>query len=85
VQYHNIGSYESDTGTPITQEITRQTVWSVLTSGIATISAGGINAGQVLGVAQGTTTVEASVGTTNSNLKIPQLYSPLNVSPLTQQ
>jgi hypothetical protein len=85
VQYHDIGSYESDTGAPITQEITRQTSWTLLNSGIATITAGGINAGQVLGVAQGTTTVEASISTINNNVKIPQLYSPLNVSPLTQQ
>ncbi len=85
VQFHMIGYYGTSTDVngneiPITQEITRQTVWSVLTVSVASINGSGVNAGQVLGVAQGTTQVEAVV--TSSTVKVPQLYSPLVINPI---
>jgi len=84
VQFHTIGYYESDTGTPITQEITRQTVWSIIVAGtsIATITAGGIDGGQARGTAQGNTLIEGMVNV--SSLNVPQMYSPLIVGPVIQ-
>ena len=85
VQFHMIGYYGTTTDAsgneiPITQEITRQTAWSVLSLSVASMTAGGINAGEVVGLAQGSTQVEGIV--TSSTVKVPQLYSPLVINPI---
>jgi len=60
VQFHAVGTYDSGT---VTQEITRQVSWSSSDSTVASVSSGGLTAGQALGLsAQHTVTITATDG-----------------------
>ncbi|WP_029922888.1 Ig-like domain-containing protein [Nevskia soli] len=87
VRFHAIGTFggvqpgPGGTEVPITQEVTRQTTWTSSNPGVASISSSGLTAGQVLGVSQGSVTIQA-LNSTASN--VPQKFAQVVVNPIQQ-
>ncbi len=74
VQYHAIGTYDAGT---VTQDITRQVSWASSDTGVATVTSGGLHAGQALGLsAQHAATISA---TDSAALNISGAQQQLNV------
>lgn len=87
VQYHAIGTFNGvqpgpgGTEVPIVQEVTRQTTWSTSNAGVATISTAPLTIGQVLGLSQGSVTIEAFNGNAGN---VPQKFAQVVVNPVLQ-
>ncbi len=88
VQFHAIGNYGGTitdahgNQVPLTQDVTRQTAWSSSAPGVASIGSNDSNAGEVLGLSQGSVTIQA-LNTSASN--VPQQFSQVIVEPIQQQ
>lgn len=87
VQFHAIGTFNGvqpgpgGTEVPIVQEVTRQTTWSSSNPSIASINTASLTIGQVLGISQGSVTIEAL----NSNASnVPQKFAQVVVNPILQ-
>jgi hypothetical protein len=79
LQFHAIGYYGVDSNNqPITQDITRVVSWTSSNNAIAIASSSGNAAGQVHGVQQGSTIIEAQ---DTAAIAIPQVFTQVIVNP----